>query len=456
MNIPQLPAIPNPFRLAAEQIADRILPAFRRSGSLYQDLTALSAGRKDYIRDFTVRKITDTLTVTFFLLLALAAVFVMSARQSRALPEGKVSRPGYGQGTAEEELSVQIEGEEESESFVLQVQAQRYTDAQVQELLSTAAAEVPEILRGSNASLDEIRTDFDFRTSLCNGAVKASYSVSPYGVADPDGIITAELTDEGTLVEITVQLTCQEEEQTVRCGAMLYPPLLSDAEQLREDLRRAVRDADSDDLTDASVTLPSEVNGRSLSWSYPKNSLLPVLVFLALLLPAAVWSRADSAVHEQAKRRAEELALDYSELMWKLTMLLSAGMTIRGAFTRITQQYLQEQKKVTGPRYVYEEMLFTLREMQSGVPEGTAYEGFGRRCALPAYIKLGSLLAQNLRKGARGLTALLEKEAITSMEEHKCAARKLGERAGVRLLMPMILMFGVVLAILMIPAFLAL
>ena len=100
-------------------------------------------------------------------------------------------------------------------------------------------------------------------------------------------------------------------------------------------------------------------------------------------------------------------------------------------------------------------MILTIREMQSGVPEASAYENFGRRCGLPSYIKLGSLLSQNLKKGSKGLTSLLEHEAVLSLEQHKMAVRKMGEKAGIRMLLPMIMMFGVVLVILMVPAFLS-
>ena len=63
--------------------------------------------------------------------------------------------------------------------------------------------------------------------------------------------------------------------------------------------------------------------------------------------------------------------------------------------------------------------------------------------------QLGSVLSQNLKKGARGLTALLEEEALSSMTERKNNARKLGEKAGTKLLFPMILMLGIVMVILL-------
>ena len=104
---------------------------------------------------------------------------------------------------------------------------------------------------------------------------------------------------------------------------------------------------------------------------------------------------------------------------------------------------------------MYEEITCTCYEMQSGIPEAQAYERFGRRCQLPEYIRLGSVLSQNLKKGAKGLTALLEKEAEASLNERKNHARKIGERSGTRLLLPMTLMLGIVLVILMVPAFLS-
>jgi hypothetical protein len=65
------------------------------------------------------------------------------------------------------------------------------------------------------------------------------------------------------------------------------------------------------------------------------------------------------------------------------------------------------------------------------------------------------VLSQNLKKGARGLTDLLETEAEASLNERKNHARKIGEQAGTKLLLPMILMLGIVLVILMVPAFLS-
>ena len=65
-------------------------------------------------------------------------------------------------------------------------------------------------------------------------------------------------------------------------------------------------------------------------------------MILMLVIPIAFWAREDSKVHDAAKARQAQLELDYSQVLWKLTMLLSAYLTIRGAFSRITDPYEAE------------------------------------------------------------------------------------------------------------------
>ena len=63
-------------------------------------------------------------------------------------------------------------------------------------------------------------------------------------------------------------------------------------------------------------------------------------------------------------------------------------------------------------------------------------------------------MSQNLRKGTKGLTELLKLESIQAFEERKAQAKRLGEEAGTKLLLPMFLMLAVVLVIVIVPALL--
>ena len=104
-------------------------------------------------------------------------------------------------------------------------------------------------------------------------------------------------------------------------------------------------------------------------------------------------------------------------------------------------------------RYLDEEILLVCNELDSGISEAEAYMHFGRRCHSRQYMKLASLLVQNLRRGNDTLLQVLQEEAQNSFEERKNLARELGEEAGTRLLFPMMIMLGITLLIIMVPAY---
>ena len=64
-------------------------------------------------------------------------------------------------------------------------------------------------------------------------------------------------------------------------------------------------------------------------------------------------------------------------------------------------------------------------------------------------------MAQNVRKGGEGFTAMLRAETTEAFEERKAIARQRGEKAGTKLLLPMIMMLAVVLVMIMVPAFMS-
>ena len=60
---------------------------------------------------------------------------------------------------------------------------------------------------------------------------------------------------------------------------------------------------------------------------------------------------------------------------------------------------------------------------------------------------------QNLRRGNDTLLQVLQEEAQNSFEERKNLAREMGEEAGTRLLLPMMIMLAVTMLIIIVPAY---
>ena len=158
---------------------------------------------------------------------------------------------------------------------------------------------------------------------------------------------------------------------------------------------------------------------------------------------------------EQIKTREEGLRRDYPEIVYRLVLLIGSGMTVRAAWEKVIIDYQKWRERTGESRWGYEEMEMALREMNYGIPELKAYESFGKRCGTQGYVRLSSLLIQQVKRGARGMNGLLAQEVGEAEVLRRENARKSAEEAGTKLILPMILLMTVVFAVLMIPAFLS-
>ena len=63
------------------------------------------------------------------------------------------------------------------------------------------------------------------------------------------------------------------------------------------------------------------------------------------------------------------------------------------------------------------------------------------------------MLGQNLKKGNAALLNRLREEADKAMQENLQFRKKIGEEAETKLLVPMIMMMGIIMLLVMLPAF---
>ena len=135
-----------------------------------------------------------------------------------------------------------------------------------------------------------------------------------------------------------------------------------------------------------------------------------------------------------------------------LTLLLGAGMSVRKAWEKM----IATNKNRAGPRAaIYEEMEIALNQMKTGMSESEALEEFAARTKLPCYKKMSGLLTGYIQKGSRDITNQLNNEVALAFEERKALAKIAGELAGTKLLLPMIMLLGVALVIIIVPALLS-
>ncbi len=335
-----------PFRALAVRIL-RLFPdrGERDAPGIAREIESIRPGEKDAVRNYYEQKLTECLAAAFLLLLAAAAVFAADALGGHAIEGNRLERPSYGAADAQEEVIVLAEGETEEMPLQVRVQARRYTEAQEKELLDEALGRIEEELTGENVSADEVRGPLCMRESYCGGAVSAEWLTIPYGMISDTGEITGEPEEEGSLVELRAVLTCQERTAQYQSAVRVYPPVLTKQETFWKQVRDLLEKTDDEEAEQDALTLPSRAGERALIWKRGRSSTVSVMAALLLLIPLLLWFWHDQEIHEEAKNRETQLMLDYSDLMWKLTMLLGAGLTIRGAFERIGRDYAASAEK---------------------------------------------------------------------------------------------------------------
>lgn len=361
-----------------------------------------------------------------------------------------LERGGDGE-DAQENMKVWI-GDTQEEVEV-NVSGKAYSDRELEEAFEKSGEYLEKAILGDNKTLDEVREDLDLVTEIPDTSITVSWNTDNYNVMDTQGNIKEEgLTEEGTVVKLTAILKYGEETASHEFFVKVFPPFLSQSEANIKELENELKDADESTMTKEYMILPDSVNGEKLRWEYGINTRAFGVLIMGLGMACMIIVSSVQSKKEEMKKQERQMQIDYPHIINKFNLYIRAGMTVRKAWFRIAQDYEKKSGGKKG-RKAYDEMVCTMHRIQGGAPEGECYENYGMNCNIAVYKKFGTILSQNLRKGSRGITDLLGREAEEAFDDRKNLARKLGEEAGTKLMIPMFLMLIVVFAIVIVPAF---
>lgn len=366
---------------------------------------------------------------------------------------GVLPRNSYGQGEGKYELLVEglPDGEE---PIQVTVGERRYTREEAEAVFADVMSTIGERVLGENSGFSEVRKDLNLVTRLSEEGVKIRWASENPDVIDSFGHIKeTSLPKNGASLWLTAYLMTGEYSEEYEIPIRVMPPLLTQREETIAGLMKRITFLDRMQQTKDGLQLPGEYGGNELHYKDKSSGGNEILLVLGVLMAVLCYARDRMELEEKKKRRGREMMADYPEIVFKLMVFIGAGMTVLSAWERLVLDYQErlKQGRVT-PRAAYEEMGAALHQISCGVSEGQAYISFGKRCQLQPYLKLSSLLEQNRKTGTKNLKSLLEAEMNHAWEQRKTMARRLGEEAGTKLLVPLFLMLGIVMVIIMVPA----
>ena len=421
---------------------------------------------------FRIRQYSLVLLVLFLGNL-FALMIAISSMTGGQLEEGSyILRRDYGQGNKEVSLraifpsaetesineATDVKGGEDknvsdnTQELTYTIAERKYTDEEIEMLYKETVSRLPDMILGENESLQNVTGNLILPTALEGYPFRISWESDDYFLIQPDGTVCNEELTEEQIVTLTATFRYDERKWEEMLPVQILPYQMTSKERIIQNIMEAVEAQDLASRTAETLILPDHIGKERVIWQEAISDSSSTFFFLLCIAALLIAWQKNREVDQKLEKRRKELLLDYPEIVNKLVLYMGAGMTIRNAFLKMAEDY--KKQKLTGRhRYIYEEILLLENELQSGVMETEAYAHLGKRCQLQVYRKFCTLLSQNLRKGSNDLLSMLKQEALSAFEERKSMAKKIGEEAGTKLLVPMMMMLCIVMVIIMVPAY---
>lgn len=415
-----------------------------------QDLESLYPGQSSLLLqgDYYIQKLQLLLLVLCVGTLLGVMVHVKASVEGSLTGAGELLRPFPGQGERRVKLRAWLEGEKLGELTVT-VSERMMTWQEARKLYGEFWEAWKTETLGDNPSWQEVFMPLMPVEELEGYPFTTSWQSSDYEVLGRSGAVRAaqSAVPVTLIVESRYQDFCWEEELEL----LVVPRPVGEAEALAEQALEAYGLVEECTSHRDRIPLPEKLKEGRLVWREVREDHSLLLMLMTVITAAAVFLLKDRDLHRQVLRRREQMKESYPAVLNKFILYLGAGMTIRGAFQKIAQDYHTRHRGEAQP--LYEEMLYACNRLQAGVSEGQTYELWGARTGLPDCARLSTMLTQNLKKGNAALLTRLGEEGDRALQEDLNLRRKKGEEAGTKLLAPMILMMAIVMVLVMVPAF---
>ena len=406
--------------------------------------------------EYYIRKISIVLIMAVAGSFLSALMYLSTMMGTEVYKTQELKRNTGGDGEYEAELIASDEdGKEIGEAKIL-VGERLYTESEADKMFEEASEILQKTVLGDNESFDHVTEDLKLVERLEGYPFIIDWHIDDYEVIHYDGRLEDEnIPEGGAVVNLIAEFKYNGRIWELQLPARLFKKEMTPKEKINSELRDLLKKAEEGSVNKESVEIPKSYNDDVIVWKekVEDNSLL--ILVITLIGGAASYILKDKELKKGIENRAFQMLNDYPQLVSQLVLYLGAGMTMRNIFEKLAQDYLRKSKSSGKKQYVYEEIVVAVRELSSGVSESAVYENFGIRCQSRQYTRLATLLSQNLRKGNSEMLKILQEESQKAFEEKMDRVRKLGEEAGTKLLLPMIMMLVIVMVIIMIPAYLS-
>jgi len=362
-----------------------------------------------------------------------------------------VKREGYS--AYNKSYEVYVDGLLDREVLVkLPVSHRSYSDEEIDEVFEKCMKVLESAIPGKNPSLQEVSDDLNLINSIKEYGISVEWISETPELIDAMGTVNNENLKEAKDAVLKVFLTDRKREAQYLINVRVIPKNYTKEELSIKKFMSKLEAIDKENISKEGYTLPDSFEGKKLSYRQEESKDIHIIWIMGIVIAILLYVKDMMALKDKREYKAREMLLDYPEIVSKLMVFIGAGLSVRSAWERIVIDY---ENLAGGKRFAYEEMSSSLTKLKTGVHESRVYKDFGRNCAIKQYMKLASLLDQNRKSGVNNLRQILSVEMASAWEERINIARRQGEEASTKLLLPLLMLLIVVLIIIMLPAMMA-
>lgn len=376
----------------------------------------------------------------------LSGVLWIKELQNARIGDNDFIRASYGEGS--KSYTLRAYEEDGYVEIPVVLEEKEWTKKELEEKYPLFLEKLRVSMLGKNISLSQLCYDLE----LCTELEGYPYTIEWYtdGVyVNTEGHLLQEELSEAVDIQLIAKISYKDFYREESFCGRVYEKL--EKTPFAEKLTAYIKNLEESGRETQELILPTEFDGKKIVWKKKVSHEAVVVLFCIPVLVLVFIYAKDRDLYQLVENRKEQMTYDYPEIVSKLALFIGAGMTVQNAWKRVVWEYQKNQNKKK--RYAYEEMIIAVREMDNGLAAEKAFENFGRRCKQASYRKLATLLSQYLKKGGTSIGIQLQQESANAFEERKQQVRQLGEKAGTKLLAPMMLLLFMVMIVILVPAF---
>ena len=378
------------------------------------------------------------------LLLLDVLVLIIALIPKTETDRNTLTRPGVGEESVNVSINLNKDGSEKT--YSLELSPREYSSEEFKEMAGKAYSYLSDIIRGDNSDLENVMHDLVLPQTDETGTLRVEWYSDDSELIGIDGRVNSREIEEAQNVRVSAILTDGIHDRKYIWKVRVIPYVESDWAERIEAVLKTLEEGSRED---ESFVLPDTIEGVGISAEKESelSDACKILIFGFILIICYVILQF-SRVRRKASERQDELLGRYSYFVSSIVLKVGSGLSVRETMISIYTE-LKDRGIRDG---LYEELNYIVNGLQAGRDEKTVYLEMGRGSGVHEYSGLMTLITRNLERGNSNLLDLLRKEEEDAFNERKLRARRKGEEAAEKLLIPMFILLITVIGIVMFPA----